>query len=105
MYTLREFKNFLNEFAIYDTTIPPSANEIVFDISMPVEGLVCRVFPAIDVDTMEFTEDYAPCVILMNRRKNENVNEVIVKVNDEWQQNFERKIRAIIANWREKVTQ
>jgi len=102
-YTINEFREFLESFAVYDTVIPKDEDTIMADIPMPMDNLVCRVDTGVNIYSSEY-EGGDAAIMLYNPRQDNVADKWQLDVDENsWQDEFESNIRKMVANWREYV--
>lgn len=102
-YTVREFRDFLEEFATFEIVIPRDNDHIMTDIPMPADNLVCRVNTGVNLHTSRY-DGSDPEVLLYNHRTDEVAYREQFSVEEgNWQERYEETIRNVVAQWREYV--
>jgi hypothetical protein len=106
--TEAEFDAFMNEIAVYEKTVPANAKEVAYDIPLPVDGLVVRVWSTIVRGNSRACGNDAIRTVVWDTERSEPISGrkktlrlAPTKSNSEgWKGNLRPKITDLIRQWR-----
>jgi len=104
----KEFDEFMDSVAAYTKRLPEDANEIVYDIPLPVDELVVRVWSTVVAGQARAKgNDAIRCVVWdVERDRPIGGREKTLRIGptdsnpEGWQGNLRPKIQDVVANWR-----
>jgi len=106
--TEAEFDRFMDELAVYTKTVPANAKEVAYDIPLPVDGLVVRVWSTIVRGNSRAKDQDAIRAVVWDTENHQPIGgrEKTLRIGptdsnpEGWKANLRPKIKDLVGNWR-----
>lgn len=100
--TVEEFENFLGGIAAFEFPEDVTAEEKVYDIPLPADDLVIRIYSTLqDGQARDKGSDAIRCTVFDKESGSVIGGEKKTLRIQTWRKNLEPKIRELVANWRD----
>ena len=100
--TEAEFDAFMDDLAVYSKRVPANAKEVVYDIPLPVDGLVVRVWSTLVRGNSRAKGEDAIRTVVWDTEKSQPIagKPKTLRI-DTWRKNLRAKIKELLKKWRQ----